>query len=245
MKYVKFVMLLVLCSMLFTTLATAQERKDEWKDPNYDFTKLKTILIATSEVPDLQIDKYESRKLETFYNDVFCKTQKKWTNHAIIFITLSQLQEKVGAYTGLDMQQLAIDDPVRFKTLIKEYIPICTDAVLDVQVISFGYSRKFVDAYSYTYKTQKETEVETKFKDSNGKWVTGKKIIKEPVEKLVDVPAHYITYANAGMEYTLIDSKNNEAVWMLLDIRQARNKEPIDMIKRIIDRATKNLEKVF
>lgn len=34
MKYVKFVMLLVLCSMLFTTLAAAQERKDEWKDPN-------------------------------------------------------------------------------------------------------------------------------------------------------------------------------------------------------------------
>ena len=42
----------------------------------------------------------------------------------------------------------------------------------------------------------------------------------------------------------LVDAKTNETVWMLLDIRVARGKNPMAMTGRIIARAAKHLSKL-
>ena len=122
--------------------------------------------------------------------------------------------------------------------------PIIADAILNIKVTSFGYDKRFVPESVSTYTEQVETEVEVSVQNSNGQWVNSKKKVKKPVERSEIIPAHYDTYANTGMDYTLIDTKTNEAIWMLRDIREAKGKDPMGMTERIMNRAVDYLLKI-
>jgi len=124
------------------------------------------------------------------------------------------------------------------------FTPSIVDAILHIKVIAFGYDQRFVSESSRTYKEQEETEVEVDARDSTGKWVKKKVKRKQPVQRTVTTPAHYDTYANAGLTYMLVDAKTNETVWMLLDIREAKGKDPMAMTGRIIARAAQRLSKL-
>lgn len=225
--------------LLFLSISNcqAEERKDEWKNPNFNFRSIKTILVITSTDPKTQFDEFGIRKLEGFYSNVFFQNEKRWVKSNFQFITLNQLKDRISKATGENMRQLEIGNQVQYKSEIDRFTPIIADAILNIKVTSFGYDQRFVPESSYTYTEQVETEMDFDFQDSQGKWVHGKKKITIPVERTRITPAHYNTYANAGMNYTLIDTKTNEPIWMLLDIREAYGKDPIDMTERIINRS--------
>lgn len=224
---------------VFLPNCQAEERKDEWKKPDFNFRVIKTILVHTSINTNAQVDKFHVRNLDTFYANAFSQEHKRWAGspNNFRFITLNQLEDTISSASGVNLRQIANDDPIRYKAELDRYIPIMTDAQLTIKVTSFGYDQRFVPESSYTYTEQVETEIDSSYQDSNGRWIHKKTTIKKPVTKTRITPAHYDTYANAGLEYTLVDTKTNEPVWMLLDVREARLKDPIDMAERIINRA--------
>jgi hypothetical protein len=221
----KYKALLVVLLVFFSmSVCQAEERKDEWKKPGFNFDSIRTILVSTSIDPQAELE--------------------RWGKTNFRFITSNQLKERISNVTGVDMQQLEIDDQARYKAEMDRVTPSIVDAILHINVTAFGYDQRFVPESSRTYKEQEEKEVEVDVRDSTGKWVKKKVKVKEPVQRTVITPAHYETYANAGLTYMLVDTKTNETVWMLLDIREARGKDPMAMTGRIITRAAKCFAKL-
>lgn len=241
----KGIVILFAC-LLFLAMPNCQadERKDEWKSPNFNFGNIKTILLTTSNGPNAKPDEFDVRKLENFYSEIFLQNEKRWNKRNLRFITLNQLKDRISTATGENMQQLEMEDQVRYKAQMDSFTPIIVDAILNIKVTSFGYDQRFVPEYSYTRTEQIEKEIDTEYQDSNGKWIRGKKKIKEPILKTITTPAHYDTYANAGMDCTLVNAKTNETIWMLRDVREAYGKEPIHMTERILNRAADSILKI-
>lgn len=222
----------------------AEERKDEWKSSDFNFSNIKTILVNTSKDSKAEIDEFDMRKLEGFYSNSFFQNAKRGNKYNFIFITPKQLKERISKANGQDMQQMEVEDQVQYKAEMDRFTPIIADAILNIKVTSFGYDKRFVPESFYTYTEQVETEIDTDYQNSSGQWVHGKKKIRTPVERIVRTPAHYDTYANAGMDYVLVDTKTNKTIWMIRDIREASGKNPIDMTERIINRAVESLLKI-
>lgn len=241
----KGVLLLFTCLLLLSmSICQAQERKDEWKKPDFDFGKVKTILVNTSIDPKAQVDQFNIRKLENFYSKTLMQDKNRWSKNNFRFITLDQLKDKISNITGENIRQMEIDNVAQYKSEMDRFTLLMTDAVLNIKLTSFGYDQRFVPESSYTYTEEVETEIESNYQDSSGRWVHGKKTIKIPVTRVRTTPAHYDSYGNAGVEYTLINNKTNESIWMLLDIREANGKDPMDMTERIINRAAGSLSKL-
>ncbi len=235
---------IALALILSLSVCQAEERKDEWKKPGFNFRGLKTILISTSADPKAEVDEFHTRRLETDYTKVFVQDRARWVNTTFNFITLAKLKDMVSSALGEDLRRLELEDPARYKAEIARFTPLLTDAVLHVQVSSFGYDKRFVPERISTYIEQVEVETEVRIKDSRGHWRTEKRKVKKPVERMIVTPAHYDTYGNAGVKFMLIDNKTNETVWMLLDVREANGKDPISMAERIINRAAERLAKI-
>lgn len=236
---------LLLLALLFFSLSVcqAEERKDEWKALDFDFHSIRTILVNTSIDPRTELDEFSIRRLETFYEQEFFQNER-WEKTNFRFITENQLKERVSSITGVNLQQLETEDQVRYKSELDSFTPSLVDAILQIKVIAFGYDKRFVPESSRTYKEQDEKEVEVDVRDSKGKVVKKKVKVKQPIRRTVTTPAHYDTYANAGVTYILIDAKTNKTVWMLLDIREAKGKDPMGMTGRIITRAAERLSKL-
>lgn len=241
----KGILILFAC-LLFLAMPNCQadERKDEWKNPDFNFGSIRTVLLNTSKEPNVQLDQFDVRKLENIYSEVFLQNEKRWNKSNLRFITLNQLKDRISKATGENMRQLEIEDKVRYQAQMDSFTPIIVDAILNIKVTAFGYDKRFVPESSYTRTEQIEKEIDTEYQDSKGNWVRGKKKIKEPVLKLIVTPAHYDTYGNAGMDCTLVDIKTNEAIWMLRDVREASGKEPIAMTERIVNRAADCILKI-
>ena len=236
---------LLLASLLFFSMSIcqAEERKDEWKKPDFNFRSIRTILVNTSIDPRVELDEFHMRRLETFYAQAFFQDEQgEKTNFQ--FITPKQLKARITKITGTDMQQLEVEDQARYKSEMDSLTPSIVDAILHSKVTSCGYDQRFVPEAIRTHREQVETEVEVDIQDSKGKWVKKRVKAKQPVQRIVITPAHYNTYGNAGLTYMLVDAKTNETVWMLLDIREARGKDPIAMTGRIIIRAAQCLSKL-
>lgn len=243
MRYKYEALLLAFLWFFSMSICQAEGRKDEWKKPGFNFGSIRTILVNTSIDPQVELDEFSIRRLETFYTQEFFQN-KRWEKTSFQFIAFNQLKEQISKITGVNMQQLETEDQARYKSEMESFTPSIVDAILQIKVTSFGYDRRFVPESSHTYKEQIEKEVEVDVRDSNGKWVKKKVKVKEPVQRTVTTPAHYDTYGNAGLTFILVDAKTNETLWMLLDIREARNKDPMAMTGRIIARSAKNLSKL-
>ncbi|MDR7868797.1 MAG: hypothetical protein RIN56_18545 [Sporomusaceae bacterium] len=230
--------------LLSTAVCQAEERKDEWKKSGFNFRGIKTVLLATSADPRAEMDEFHIRRLENVYTNVFIEDRAKWVNSSFNFITLNKLKDMISKAIGEDLRRLETEDPARYKAEIARFTPLITDAVLHIKVSSFGYDKRFVPEKISTYIEQVEVETDVYIQDSKGNWIQQKRKVKKPVERTSITPAHYDTYGNAGMKYMLIDNKTNESVWMLLDVREANGKDPIDMTERIINRAAECLAKI-
>lgn len=240
----KYTALLLAALLLFSlSLCQAEERKDEWKKPGFDFGSIRTILVDTSIDPQVELDEFHLRRLETFYAQELFQDER-WENTTFRFVTSNQLKEQITKITGTDMQQLEKEDQARYQSEMDSFIPSMVDAILQIKVTAFGYDQRFVPESIRTYREQVETEVEVDIQDSKGKWIKKTVKLKQPVQRTVITPAHYDTYANAGLTYMMVDAKTNETVWMLLDIREARGKDPMAMTGRIITRAAQRLSKL-
>lgn len=235
---------IALVLLLSISVCQAEERKDEWKKPGFNFRGIKTVLITTSADPKAEMDEFHTRRLDNVYTGVFIEDRARWVNTSFNFITMGKLKEMIARAIGEDLRRLELEDPVRYKAEIARFTPLLTDAVLHVKVSSFGYDKRFVPEKISTYIEQVEVETEVHIQDSKGHWRTETRKIKKPVERVVVTPAHYDTYGNAGMKYMLVDNKTDETVWMLLDVREANGKDPIDMTERIINRAAECLAKI-
>jgi len=241
----KGIVLIFACLLLLSmSSCQAEERKDEWKNPSFNFRNVKTILVNTSIDSKAQVDEFNIRKLEGFYSNTFFQSGKRWGEYNFLFITPNELKNRISKATGEDMRQLEVEDPVKYKAEVDRFTPIIADAILNIKVTSFGYDKRFVPESYYTYIEQVETEIDVLVQNSQGQWIHERKKITKPVERIKITPAHYDTYANAGMDYTLINIKTNESIWLLRDIREALGKDPIDMTERIIKRAAECLSKI-
>ncbi len=241
----KGIFILFACLFFFATSSCqAEERKDEWKNPNFNFRSIRTILVNTSHEPQAKLDEFNVRKVEALYSNVFFQNGSRGGKNNFLFITPNQLKDRVSKALGEDIRKIEVEDPVRYKEEMERFTSIIVDAVLNIKVTAFGYDQRFVEESVYTYTEQVETEVDMDWQNSAGQWVHGKRKIRQPVERTRVTPAHYDTYGNAGMDYILLDVKSKESIWMLRDVREAHDKDPISMTERIMNRALDNLLKI-
>lgn len=244
MGYKGITILFVCVFFLSTSSCQADELKDEWKSPSFNFRSIKTILVNTSNDSQIKLDEFNVRKLEGLYSNMFLQNGNRGGQNNFLFITQNQLKDRISKAIGEDMGKIAVEDPVRYKSEIERFTPIIADAILNIKVTAFGYDQRFVGESVSTYTEQVEMEVETDWQNSAGQWVHGKKKITQPVVRTRVTPAHYDTYGNAGMDYILIDMKTKESIWMLRDVREAHDKDPMAMTERIMNRALDNLFKI-
>ena len=241
----KYTALVIACMLLLSAaVCQAEERKEEWKKTGFNFRTIKTVLIAPSADPKAELDEFHLRRLDNDYAKVFIEDRARWAYGSFNFISLNQFKDMITRALGEDLRRLQTEDPERYKAEIARFTPLLTDAVLHIKVSSFGYDKRFVPERISTYIEHVEVETEVYTQDSKGHWIKQIKKVKKPVERVVVTPAHYDTYGNAGMKFMLIDNKTNESVWMLLDVREANYKDPIDMTERIINRAAECLAKI-
>ena len=234
-------LLIFLCSISAT--AFAEERKDEWKDRNYSFDKMKIILwdplFAVNNLDGIRqriiADKLDSQILRD--------DSKKLAAAGFILISRPDLCQRIEKVTGENMAELAKSDAKRYNELLQQYTAIYCTNILQAKVTAYGETQRYVPERIETYETQKEVTVR-KTINNNGKWVEVNETVTVPVTESRVVPAHYISVGHAGMEYTLLDVQTNQPVWQMVDIREAPSKGPDGMLERIINRGVDMLAKL-
>ncbi|SDF54204.1 hypothetical protein [Sporomusa acidovorans] len=228
---------LVILSLL-TSVAAAQERKDEWQDKKADFRQYKTIVIDSAIEKSLPLEEIDHKKLEILLGTSLWR--EKLGN--IHWLTESQLEKEVGTLAQTDLNALKTSNPEAYTALMAEYTPKIADGRLAVEVRQWGYSQRYIPAGWENYTEYRSTPVKTIDYDDKGRPITRIQWVTVPVEESRLVPAHYDQIAQAGLAFTLTNSKTGDKVWMLLDLRDAEgSKVPAEMTERIIKRAAGRL----
>ncbi|VBB04999.1 Hypothetical protein LUCI_0205 [Lucifera butyrica] len=236
-----FIVACIFIGLLFSALCTAQERKEEWKNPMFDFNQIKTVAVRLSLDKSICPDEIEQRKL----NDLIKNQVLKAANTRLRLISNEQFETAIEKYSGLNLNQLRVDDVKQYEAAMREWAPLITDAFLNVDIKQWGYTKVFVPESTYTYTDYVTNYITVPYYDPHGNLLYRTQPIQVPVERTQTIPAHYDSVAHAGAQFSLITAKGRQKVWMLLDLRDAGgSKEPIEMTGRIVTRAMERLREV-
>ena len=162
------------------SVCSAQERKDEWKDPAFDLKTIKTVVIVLAVDKQLSLDEFSNLRVQELVTTRFTQSNIP----GVRFMTYDQFESAAAAYSELDLKQLRIDDPKKYSDTVQEWLPIVSDGVLTVNLRQYGYSQVFVPESTYTYTDYEKSTVTEEVRDKRGHLIkTITKEIKVPVEK--------------------------------------------------------------
>lgn len=220
-----FVMTVFLCAV-FVPVVFALETKEEWNDKSADFKQIKRIKIEMTLADRVKDDEIGLRRLKDLVDSVFVKgitSQKREMRFEVGDFTPATAPPGNVAKDSVAGTDAAIDDPGY-------------DAVLNLKILSLGYSRALVPGEWKTETTYVSQPVVIP-KVENGRTTYETEYVSTPIVTRKFVPEHYIKISNAGLEFTLIDAKTQKKIWILLDSRENDEmKEPIGMAERILKR---------
>lgn len=121
-KQIAAIMLLFGC--LFASLVSyAEERKEEWKDPNYNVSQINRILVKlNTDIALSQIDRFKLNSLLAGYWNGKQKASE------------AQLKNMIFQSVGEDLGVLRLIDAEKYGQLIKDYLPIFAKGDLNINV---------------------------------------------------------------------------------------------------------------
>lgn len=235
-KILSVLVCLTFAYLLIVSNCFAEERKDEWRDEAYDLKQLRTILLVTSVSEEVKLEASGQRRLQELFESEIVRNSKNRSR--IRIIVPEQLEASIANVTGENLKELRVQDPEKYKEIMKTFTAIYVDGFLNVKVTELGYTKVWIPQKVETYTEYEEVTVTTEHRDAQGR-VTGSSTSRMtiPVEKVRVIPAHYEYTGHAGAALSVVDAKTQQTVWTIVDIREAADKDPFGMMQRILKRA--------
>ena len=207
-----FVVTLAVCLLAAVNPVQAAEKKDEWRDSKFDFSKMKVVSLEIQFDDKLPRDAVRDLKISDAIDNMLVRDsqQKLWqARYAIVK-----------------------HEPDK---------PLAYDAKLIVFIRQYGEKEVWVPEKRELVTTNQVVESEEITYDSNGHERKTIKKITIPVTKEVYTPAHYETWTTAGVELQLLDP-DGKPVWQLIDLRDSSDRHnPFSMFERILKRSVDKL----
>ena len=213
---------LFLIVFLLTSAVCAAETS-EWKDRQYNFSGVKTIVFAAPQVANDVQDQFARQKVFDYLRDAVL-------NKSIKFITLDEVMTKIGKDNGVDVVALRTKDPRAYQKLFIDNIANYCDALLSISVTSMGHGKIRREASVSTWTT---TGTDTYTINGSMYNVTG------PTRSWGIIPAHDVTIVHGGVSMSLLSPITGNVIWGMTDVRDRTNKKlsrttPDGMMKRIV-----------
>lgn len=231
-------MIIFLGCLAFTNSSLAEEKKDEWVDHSYNFKQLKTILVQYSFSDSVKLDESEQQKLINKISEMIFNDNQK---SKLRFIPLSQAEDTIGKMAQTNITELKASDYGQYNDVMDKNLPNIVDAIVKLKINSQGFTTRHIPEsteqvieHHYSYVTRWNQQ-------PHGLPYATTETIDNPTTTIQIIPAHDIQVGHAGVEVELLSNNNAQVVWHLTDIREADNKQPIDMTGRICKRAIDRL----
>lgn len=225
--------------MIVTTTCFAQS--EEWKDPNYKFSTVKTILIQPK-MSALNITQEDSEKYYEMINSSIFKEKNK----RVKLITIKELEELISKTANVNLMEIKVKDIAKYNVVIEEYAPEIVDASLEVNINKLESWQVEVPAatiHRTIYRTEYVQEQHMEYKTNRIYYTT--RAVQVPVETSDFVPAHTETVSSVAMEVCLYSIKDKNKIWTLSDSRRDPNRDSIDVAKKVLNNSMKKLYKIL
>lgn len=228
--------------LLWANVGFALDKKEEWVEKTYEFKQVKTVLVQYSIPADINLSETERLKFEDMLKATFFKEDKKAT---VKYLTSEQSEEMIEKNIGVNLKELRATDNARYLDIMQKQLPTVADAILNINMTSLEYSTRHVPSYTEAYTDYEYQTVYEPYINSYGQHAGNvAKTIKVPVQRYRVVPAHDVQVGNAGAELKLMTTKDQQRVWLLLDVREEEDRTPINVTQRIFKRAKDRLKKM-
>jgi len=182
---------------------------------------------------DVVVTEIDQKKLD----ELIEKRILKSSDQRVRFIPYSQLEDGVGKIANIDIGKLRIEDNIKYNDLMLEHTSILADGILKVNIKALSTTQEFVPVSVYTYTTYQINYISVPVYLPRGGITYTTQAVQVPVQNTSVIPAHNDNIGHAGVEFTLTASKNQQKIWLLLDMRDGKEKKPIEMTERIFQRA--------
>lgn len=196
---------ILLTVLLISLSIPAFAKQEEWKSQSFDFTKIETILILNPNIDPSVNNPFAVEKTADYLVKHLNDRQIKW-------VGLNQIIERIKLDTGIDFSKEK--DQTKLAALFREYVPKYADAVLIIDVFSFGWSTEYVEGY---YKANTDTGNGTFDGRSGNTRFSG--TYTTPVTSYDYVPGANEQIANAGCSFRLHDTKTSNKIWGYVEAR--------------------------
>lgn len=234
------------CLFIFVPVAAADSH--EWKDPAYNFEKVKKILITEPQFSYENINSSGSDRFKKYPNGtenisgMLHGRFEKLIKAKSVNLSYVENQVKVDPEIELPNEITAIE----FSAVVDKELNKYVDLILSVEIHNYGWSHIYHDAYETT-ETKTET-VRYGGRTPEGKEYSG--WMEVPRTVTVYHNAGFTIYDNAQAKFSLIHPVSKKVVWTYSDTRDRLSVSwskdydpsgPESMMKRIFDNAFNKL----
>lgn len=198
------------------SLSTAFAEKQEWLDKNYDFSKVKTVLICDPTISDHIKNGIKEREIKEIFDSKIKLSEK------IKVIYVADLVPLITAETGTNPLELYVTDQQKAVNLITEAMFRYSDVIITTNVLEYDTGKEYREGYSYN-----TTEYQTSY--INGPY--GTTTVQTPVTKTHNVSGGNVQVAYAAVRFEVTDSKTKKPVISRIDDRARANPTVFDNTK--------------
>lgn len=196
-----------ICFLFIISASICHAKSDEWTNNKYNFKHIKTVLILPLNIQQSVDNPFAEQKVSDFLSEELKKHNIKWVDFKYVVV-------KVGEETSTDMINLLQKDEKQFWQLLQEKGPNYVDAVLCIEVFSYGWSTQFVEGYYSPRISQGNGSFSGNYGGTgfNGTYTA-------PVTSYRYISGANEQIANAGCTFTLYDAKTLNMIWGYVDNR--------------------------
>lgn len=240
----KLLILIIVTFFLILLCTTASAKNSNWKDPAFNFGKIKTIFIEEPQFSYTTLSensKYTFTKYPDSQEKIIRMLEERLKKKKQIrTVTASYIEEQIKGDSQLPLLETVSPD------LFTQELAKHVDLVLEVTINDFGWYRDYVEAYD-------TTETQTERVKYGGVTPEGKKYsgwIEVPKTVTVHHSGYYNVNDCAELKISLKDPVTQKVVWSYTDERYRDSRSwtdgydktgPESMMNRILDEAFKKL----
>jgi len=235
-------LLLVIFLLLICTTVSA--KNSNWKDPIFDFKKVKTVLVSDPVFTYINIPESSRNKFNKYPNPkekiTYMLGERLKKKKQFHIVSSAYIEEQIKGDPNLPLLETVSSE------IFTVELPKHVNLVLETKVNDLGWYYSYVEAYD-------TTETQTERVKYGGVTPEGKEYsgwIEIPKTVTVHHEAYYDISDCAEIELKLIDPVTQKAVWTYTDIRMRDSRSwtsgydktgPESMMNRILNDAFKKI----
>ena len=221
--------------MMFFLCSTSTTFASEWKENDFDFSSLRTILVIVN------VDNSEK-----YRDDQFKKILSEQIFGAkemnLLFMTEVELDEAMGRITTQDISQLKQNHPEEYQKTLTTILPFRVDGILTITISNFSSSEVYHPAQTYSYTTYTQQVQYTSSYNPTYGMMSTPTVVQIPQYHTGTTPAYYSTSYYSSTKLELTTSQNKQTVWYFLDTTSAET--PMATVEKNLKKGIKSLQKI-